>query len=83
MIRVYSKRVLDFLAGYAKENWGAPLIALFIFLLIVTAASLSLGLVSLSDSITTAAYYVLIGGIILQIVCFLKNRKEQTENTNV
>jgi hypothetical protein len=58
--------------GYVKENWGSPFIAGFMFLLIVAAFSLSVGWSSLADTIAVYAFYVLVGGVVLQLVCFLK-----------
>ncbi len=81
MTRIYLKRLLAFLAGSIKQNWGAPFIALFILLLIVTAAASSMGLVSLADSVTIDAYYVLIAGVVLQFFCFIKYRKKRPDGT--
>ena len=66
--------VLARLKGYVKENWGAPLIIAFMVLLMVAAASLSLSLSSLADEVAVYAYYALVAGVVLQLVCFLKYR---------
>jgi hypothetical protein len=57
---------------YVKENWGSPFIAGFMFLLIGAAVSLSVSLSSLADTIAVYAFYALVCGVILQIICFLK-----------
>jgi heme/copper-type cytochrome/quinol oxidase subunit 4 len=58
--------------GYFRENWGAPFILGFIVLLMVAAAFLTVGLVFLADEVAVYAYYALVAGVVLQLVCFLK-----------
>jgi len=58
--------------GYFRENWGAPFILGFMLLLIVAAASLSIGLGVLANEVAIYAYYALVAGVVLQLVCFLK-----------
>jgi len=41
----------------------------------------SIGLLWLADSIAIGAYYVLIVGIVLQLICFIKYRKNRDENS--
>ena len=65
--------------GYVKENWGSPFIVGFILLLVSAAVSLSEGLSSLADGIAVYAYYALILGVILQLVCFVKYREKVSE----
>jgi hypothetical protein len=66
--------------GYVKENWGSPFIVGFMFLLIGAAVSLSVGLTSLANTIAVYAFYALVGGVILQLVCFFKYpRKDEGE----
>ncbi len=66
--------------GYVKENWGSPFIAGFMFLLIGAAVSLSVGLSSLADTVAVYAFYALVGGVVLQLVCFLKYpNKDESE----
>jgi hypothetical protein len=62
--------------GYVKENWGSPFIMGFMVLLLSAAVSLSLGSSYLADAIAVYAYYALVAGVILQLVCFLKYRKK-------
>jgi heme/copper-type cytochrome/quinol oxidase subunit 4 len=58
--------------GYVRENWGAPFILAFIALLIVAAVSLAIGSSSLADDVAVYAYFSLVVGVVLQLVCFLK-----------
>ena len=66
--------------GYVKENWGSPFIAGFMFLLIGAAVSLSAGLSSFANTIAVYAFYALVGGVVLQLICFLKYpHKDESE----
>jgi undecaprenyl pyrophosphate phosphatase UppP len=67
------------LKGHVKKNWGSPFIVGFILLLVSAAVSLSEGLSSLADGIAVFAYYALIVGVILQLVCFVKYREKVSE----
>ena len=65
---------------YVKENLGAPFIVGFMLLLIVAAVSLSAGWSSLADTVAIYAFYALVVGVVLQLVCFLKYpRKDDNE----
>jgi heme/copper-type cytochrome/quinol oxidase subunit 4 len=48
-------------------------------LLMVAAVSLSMGLAVLADEVAIVAYYALVGGVVLQLVCFLKYNKKNGE----
>lgn len=61
---------------YIRGNWGAPFIVGFMLLLIVAAASLSVGLVSLADQTAVYGYYALVAGVIGQLICYLKYSKK-------
>jgi hypothetical protein len=58
---------------YTKENLGAPFITGFISLLIFAAISLSSGWSSLADILAVYAFYLLVIGVVLQFVSFLKD----------
>jgi hypothetical protein len=65
---------------YVKENWGSPFIAGFMFLLLTAAFSLSVGWSSIADTVALYAFYALVGGVVLQLVCLLKYpRKDEGE----
>ncbi len=61
--------------GYVMQNWGSPFIVAFIMLLLAAAGSLSFGQSVLAEQIAVYAYYSLVAGVILQIVCYLKYKK--------
>ena len=58
--------------GYVRENWGTPFILGFMLLLMVAAGSLSVGLDVLANAVAVCAYYALVAGIVLQLICFVK-----------
>ena len=52
---------------YVRENWGSPFIVAFMLLLLSATAAASIAVI---------AFYALVVGGILQLVCFLKYGKE-------
>ena len=65
--------------GYVKQNWGSPFVVSFIFLLLSAAVLLSLNVSSLAEQIAVYAYYALVIGVALQVVCYLKYKKVSDE----
>lgn len=63
---------------YVTENWGSPFIVAFMLLLLSSAISLSLDSSNFANSTSVFAFYALVIGVILQLVCFLRHRKEYT-----
>ena len=78
-LRAFAGRVPSKVKGYVKENWGAPFIVGFMALLMVAAVSLVAGLAVLADKVAVYAYYALVVGVVLQLVCFLKYGKRNGE----
>ena len=79
MIKTSAQEVPSRVKGYVKENWGAPFIVGFMALLMVAAVSLLMGLAVLADEVAVYAYYALVVGVVLQLVCFLKYGKRNGE----
>jgi hypothetical protein len=75
MIKTSARKVPSRVKGYVKENWGAPFIVGFMTLLMVAVVSLLMGLAVLADEVAVYAYYALVFGFVLQLVCFLKYSK--------
>jgi heme/copper-type cytochrome/quinol oxidase subunit 4 len=67
-----ARKMLTKIRRYIRENLGAPFIVGFMFLLIVAAISLLIGFDFLANEIAVYAYYALVVGVVLQLVCFLK-----------
>jgi len=72
MLKDSAKKILVRLRGYLRENWGAPFILGFMLLLMVAAGSLATGLELLANEVAIYAFYALVVGVVLQLVCFLK-----------
>ena len=68
--------------AYVGLNWGTPYVVVFMVLLLSAAASLSVGSNSLADLLTVYAYCFLVAGVVLQLVCFLKYSKDNSEKVS-
>jgi hypothetical protein len=79
MIKGFAKEIPARVKGYVRENWGAPFIVGFMALLMVAAVSLLMDFVVLANGVAVAAYYALVVGVVLQLVCFLKYSKRDGE----
>ena len=79
----YLKKFLTSFKGYIEANWGLPLIGLCILFLMATAVCSFIGLSSLADSLAIYAYYALIAGVILQLICFIKYRKRRDDSPDM
>ena len=66
---------------YLKKNPGAPFIMGFMTFLLSCAVLLSTGHTPQADKIAEYAYYLLVIGVIIQFVSFIKEgRTKQEEN---
>ena len=65
---------------YFRENWGAPFVVGFMALLLVAAFSLVAGFSVLANEVSVFAYYALVVGVVLQLVCFLRHREREGES---
>ena len=63
-----ANRIMLKVKRYVKENWGSPFIVGFIILLVVTAVSLVGGLDFLANDVAVYAYYLLVAGVVLQLI---------------
>jgi hypothetical protein len=57
---------------YLAENWGAPFIIAFMVLLLGAALYLCYGLEDAANTLAIYAYYMLVVGVVLQFICYLK-----------
>jgi heme/copper-type cytochrome/quinol oxidase subunit 4 len=81
MVRNLARQIPAKVKGNEREL-GCPFIVGFMLLLMVAAASLSMGLATLADEVAVYAYYALVVGVILQLVCFLKYNRRIGEKDN-
>jgi hypothetical protein len=63
-------RFFGWARGYVRENWGAPFVFAFMGLLVVAAALLILGLPWSAEAVGNVAYFSLVFGVVLQLLCF-------------
>jgi len=70
--RDVTSKVSGRLRGYLRENWGAPFIIAFMVMLMAAAGYLCYGLESIANDIAVYAYYSLVVGVVLQLICYLK-----------
>jgi hypothetical protein len=68
--RGFVLRFLGWARGYVRENWGAPFVLAFMGLLMVAAALLILGLSWSAEAVGNVAYFFLVAGVVLQLLCF-------------
>jgi hypothetical protein len=73
-VTALAKEVLG--SKYLKENWGAPFIVVFMVLLMGSAGLLASGLEDVANMVAVYAYYSLVIGVVLQLICYLKYGKE-------
>jgi hypothetical protein len=62
---------------YIKQNWGAPFVIVFMFLLIIAALFLAMWYTLTAEVIGALAYFSLVVGVILQFARFLKYDRGQ------
>ena len=74
MTKISSKKIIDIIAPFVKENWGSPFIFTFMLLLSTAGVFLITGSASHADTVAVYAFYALLIGVVLQLYCFLKNR---------
>lgn len=58
--------------GFFKENYGAPFVIGFQLLLLATAAFLAAGNSALANEVAVYAYCLLVIGVVLQLVSFVR-----------
>ena len=72
-LRLSTERFLVLAKTYLRENWGAPFVLAFIGLLVTAALCLASGLELAANQAAISAYYALVVGVVLQLVCFWKS----------
>jgi len=65
------------LKGYLRENWGSPFVVAFMALLMAAAGFLCAGSEGMANELAVYAYYSLVLGVVLQLVCYLRYGGEE------
>jgi hypothetical protein len=79
MIKINFNKLKTKTKGYVRENWGSPFIGGFILLLLTAAVLLSVGSSYWAEEIAVYAYYLLVAGVFLQLVCYIKYKRNDAE----
>jgi hypothetical protein len=69
--RAFVKKVSAGVRGYVRENWGAPFVVGFMALLTLAAVCLLMDFAVLANEVAVYAYFALVIGVLLQLICFL------------
>lgn len=65
------------LIRYLRENWGAPFISAFMFLLMAAAVHQAENLEAVANDLAIYAYYMLVVGVALQLAAFIKEERSK------
>jgi heme/copper-type cytochrome/quinol oxidase subunit 4 len=68
-----AEKILAKIRGYVRENWGAPFVLGFMVLLVAAVVLMIMGLQYSAEEVANFAYFALVSGVVLQLVCFLKH----------
>jgi len=71
------KKTVNSLKKYLEENWGSPFIVIFMILLTTAAYYLAIGNEGFANELAVYAYYSLVIGVFLQLICFIKYGGEE------
>jgi hypothetical protein len=74
-IHYYLHKIQVLTQNHFRENWGFPFIAGFLLLLFSSAILLAAGM-DYAEQLANFAYFSLAAGVVLQLICFSKNRKK-------
>lgn len=66
-------RFLSCARGFFRENWGAPFVLGFMGLLMIAVVLLILGFAWSAEIVGDFAYFSLVAGVVLQLVCFWRH----------
>jgi heme/copper-type cytochrome/quinol oxidase subunit 4 len=80
IFRAFVNKVPAGARQYVKENWGAPFVVGFVALLMVAAVTLLMDFAVLANEVAVYAFYALVVGVVLQLVCFLRCGKKAGES---
>lgn len=72
----FDVRVPPKIKRYFKNNPGAPFIIGFQLLLMVCAGLLIQGNSAMADEVAIYAYFLLVAGVVLQLIAYIRHRNE-------
>jgi len=78
-VRGFVLRFLGKARVYVRGNWGAPFVLGFMGLLMIAAALLILGLPWSAEVVGNVAYFSLVAGVVLQLLCFRRRGEKDVD----
>jgi hypothetical protein len=78
-----NKSIVLKIKRYIKEDWGLPFVGGFIILLLVAAVFLSSGLAAMAETVANFAYFALVVGVVLQIICLTRLKSWVLKSTGI
>jgi len=76
MFFIFDVRVPPEIKRYFKNNPGAPFIIGFQLLLVVCASLLIQGNSAMAEEVAIYAYFLLVAGVVLQLIAHVRHRNE-------
>jgi len=70
MLKISARKLSVWVRKRLGANWGVPFVLGFMVLLVVAAVCLAFGLEWLANEVAVYAFYSLVAGVVLQLVCF-------------
>jgi hypothetical protein len=77
-IKQFRIRLFSFLSWakrFFRENPGALFVLSFQVVLVACAVLLAVGLAALAEGLAVVAYFLLVGGVVVQLAFFVKNSR--------
>lgn len=76
-ISTHWKHIQEQIWQSIKSNWGFPFIASFLVFLLAAAVFSAVGWIQVAEVIAILAYFAIVVGVILELICFGKNRSKK------
>jgi len=77
--KLYAREFLPKAKRYFRDNLGAAFVIGFQVLLLTAAGLLVVGNSALANGVALYAYYLLVVGVVLQFVSYLRSRGKESE----
>jgi len=82
MFSRFNVKVPPKIKKYFKDNPGAPLVIGFQLLLVLCAVLLIQGSSAIANKVATYAYFLLVVGVVLQFIAYVRHRNNVEEHDN-
>ena len=82
MFSRFNVKVPPKIKKYFKDNPGAPLVIGFQLLLVLCAVLLIQGSSAIANKVAIYAYFLLVFGVVLQFIAYVRHRNNAEEHDN-